>query len=317
MERICKQEGAFWAQASKMNVLKKKKSCLLVLGFSCNNNCIFCSVAHCRESNKDRGTIEIKRELAEKRKNGFRSVEFIGGEPTIRKDIIDIIAYAKKLGYSIIAITTNGKMFSYKEFTEQIIKAGLNRACVSLYGHNPTLHDGITRTPNSFTQTLEGIKNILSFMDHNNLYVSTVVCRQNYKYLDKIADLLADLGVKRWNLLGLIIEGRAKEFRDIVSLSLNELSSSMDKLPEYSKRLDFVFLFDFPYCILSDEILKKRRKFRIYALDDEYETFQTGYDKKNPLLSERKKEFKTELPICNDCRFKEPCGGVLGGYIKD
>ena len=81
-------------------------------GYSCNNNCIHCVIADNKESLMVRGlpinrsTIEYKKELYASKLSGFDNVSFTGGEPTIRKDIIELLSYAKKLGYTTSLQTT-------------------------------------------------------------------------------------------------------------------------------------------------------------------------------------------------------------------
>ncbi|TRM80530.1 GTP 3',8-cyclase MoaA, partial [Sulfolobus sp. F3] len=39
---------------------------------------------------------------------GIRSVKLTGGEPTLRRDLIEIIKGLKELGYQDVSMTTNG-----------------------------------------------------------------------------------------------------------------------------------------------------------------------------------------------------------------
>ncbi len=60
----------------------------------------------------------------------LENIRFSGGEPTLHKDIVAIIEYAKSKGIKRIAISTNGsnKIRLYK----QLIKAGVNDISISL-----------------------------------------------------------------------------------------------------------------------------------------------------------------------------------------
>jgi MoaA/NifB/PqqE/SkfB family radical SAM enzyme len=82
-------------------VLSKKFSGRLVLtaGYSCNNNCKFC-VAADKRAYPNKTTDQIRSELYEAYKNGFKEVVFTGGEYTIRKDVFELIEYAEYYGDS-------------------------------------------------------------------------------------------------------------------------------------------------------------------------------------------------------------------------
>ena len=61
----------------------------------CNLNCMHCRV-HQKNDTKKLSTIEAKRLLAELWYNGIVMLNLSGGEPFFRKDIFEILDYAKK-----------------------------------------------------------------------------------------------------------------------------------------------------------------------------------------------------------------------------
>ena len=70
------------------------KSPFLYAGNKCNNNCIFCF-----EKDRiylDKNIKQLKSELKLIRK-GYSFVNIMGREPTLRKDLIEIIKYAKTI----------------------------------------------------------------------------------------------------------------------------------------------------------------------------------------------------------------------------
>jgi len=90
-----------------VNKGKTDREAKIILGFNCNNNCFFCyekSKRHLLPKN----TEEIIKEIVVARGKGFDKISFIGGEPTLRQDLLDLINYAKNLEFSQIMITTNG-----------------------------------------------------------------------------------------------------------------------------------------------------------------------------------------------------------------
>lgn len=165
------------------------------LGFQCNNHCRFCVQGNKRKKYPDKTITQVKEILREARKR-HQGVVFTGGEPTIRKDLPELVRFAKDLGFKIIQIQTNGRMFAYKKFCQDLIKEGANEFALALHGHNPKLHDSLTTSPGSFTQTTTGIKNLKSLSQR--ILMNTVITRPNYRYLPQIAKLLISLGVDQF-----------------------------------------------------------------------------------------------------------------------
>jgi len=185
----------------------------LKVGFSCNNNCRFCVQAHNRAFG-DKSTEYLKKEMKDARRRNI-DIVFTGGEPTIRSDILELVSYARKLGYEIIQIQTNGRRFFYKEFCKQMIDAGANEFSPAVHGHIPELHDFLTRSKGSFIQTITGIKNLKKL--GQRIITNTVVTKPNYRYLPEIARLLVKLRVDQFQLAFVHPIGNAyKNFDSIV-----------------------------------------------------------------------------------------------------
>jgi len=104
------------------NMIKKT---VVFTGYTCNNKCIFCCNENKRGAYEDKKTDELKRNILEARRRGSSYLEIIGGEPTLRKDIVEIVSFAKSCGFKTIMFSTNGRMFSYDSFAKKIVKSGL------------------------------------------------------------------------------------------------------------------------------------------------------------------------------------------------
>ncbi len=190
-----------------------KKRLDLKVGYTCNNNCRFCVVADKRKFG-DLTTEELKKQMEEGRKT-CKDIVFTGGEVTIRKDVIELVKYAKKLKFDVIQIQTNGRMLCSKKFCEKIIKAGANEFSPALHGHIAELHDYLTRAKGSFKQTVQGIRNLKLL--GQKVITNTVVTKPNYRYLPEIARLLVSLKVDQFQFAFVHPLGNAwKNFDNIV-----------------------------------------------------------------------------------------------------
>jgi MoaA/NifB/PqqE/SkfB family radical SAM enzyme len=91
-----------------------KKTPLVVINkvtFKCNLKCKYCG--YWKTPRKDMTTEQCKRAISEFADAGCVYWEFTGGEPTIRKDIGDLIGHAKDCGL-MVSVATNGLLVKKK-----------------------------------------------------------------------------------------------------------------------------------------------------------------------------------------------------------
>lgn len=305
-------------QGGKTESPRKKQSLLVLCGFSCNNNCIVCSLKDRQEFYPDRITEEIMKDISEARKKGFNAVEFTGGEPTIRKDIIDLVAYAKKIGFETIALSTNGRMLSYAPFAKKIIDAGLNKVSFSLLGSNEKVHNSISRTPGSFKEIVSGIKNVKKNPDVC-INISSVISSLNVKDLKKLALFVLSLGVRNWYLLDLIPDGNAQKNYSVLAIKPEILRLELNSLQKVSAKFKEIGFFDFPLCLFEKRFLKLPNAKFINAKQRLETSLQVGY---NPNRTHTDQNgvyvdfYKEHLKICPKCKFYQECGGIWKNYLK-
>ncbi len=301
----------------KKNEIKKSQIWLVMTGFSCNNNCIMCSTRPKAKFYSDRPTEEVVSDLRRGRELGYEEVDLTGGEPTIRPDILDLVRFAKSMGYKKIGFNTNARMLSYENFCRKIIESGVNRITFTLNGHNKELADAISRTPGAFDQAIAGIKNTLNY-PQVELSVNTVVLRMNYQYLKEIGEFINKLGIEVWHLLDLIPDGNAKGLYKILCVEAPEFFKSLNDLKSIASRFKTVMFFDFPLCFFPQEIMEDPRNIFITAKGRMEITKQVGY---NP---ERFKELKMgsyedihkkRTEFCLRCKFSDTCAGIWKEYL--
>jgi len=121
-----------------------------------------------------------------------------GGEPTLRRDISDVIdLFVKNNGVNRIIIPTNGLIKS--RVFEIVDRALANNPRIDLYlnialdGYGQT-HDRIRGVPGNWTKALDCIESLYplktKYTDRFRLNVNTVVCAENYTEIDMLAEFL-------------------------------------------------------------------------------------------------------------------------------
>ncbi len=135
------------------------------VGYSCNERCKFCyyiQTINDREKEKDLPTEEVKKRIAYIRKQGIETLEFTGGEPTIRPDLVELVEFARSIGFDKISMITNGIRTAQPEYAAALVKAGVNDFLVSIHGKDATVHDRVTELPGSFDKAVQTVRNLLT-----------------------------------------------------------------------------------------------------------------------------------------------------------
>jgi len=87
--------------------------------------------------------------------NGITKIRLTGGEPLVRKNVVDLVSMLSKIdGLEDISMTTNGILLS--KYATELKNAGLSRINISLDTVNPENYCQITRN-GELSQVLEGI----------------------------------------------------------------------------------------------------------------------------------------------------------------
>lgn len=128
---------------------------------SCNLSCTHCCVGPMLrdETTVDLSTSEVFKGLWEARQSGVEQVHFLGGEPTIRKDFIDICLHARSLGLEV-SFNTNGIRQGPK-YLESIFEINPRAITISIDGPDAESHDTI-RGKGNFEKTCEFVRKLVA-----------------------------------------------------------------------------------------------------------------------------------------------------------
>lgn len=110
------------------------------LTYRCNRSCLFCYCGEARAGKAELALDHLKLLLGNFRSAGGRRVAFTGGEPFLRRDLPEIVGFAKGLGLWI-SLSTNGTHPAAAENRSGALDA-VNLVRVSLDGP-PKIHDSL------------------------------------------------------------------------------------------------------------------------------------------------------------------------------
>ncbi len=283
----------------------------LKVGFQCNNACRFCVQGDKRKKYPNKSSEEIK-EILKKESLDHQGVVFTGGEPTIRKDLVDWVRYAKKVGYKTIQIQSNGRLFAYKKFCKKLINAGANEFSPAIHGSKAEIHDWLTRVPGSFEQTVKGIKNLKSL----NQYVLTnsVITKKNYKDLPRLAQLLVGLKVNQFQFAFIHINQIIFDDKKLIDQIIprhSEIESYVKKGLQVGIDAGIKVMTEaVPYCFMKEyeEYIAEKQIPDTSVFDHDIELADYGLY--------RKTQGKAKGPNCKKCKYDEVCEGPWKEYPK-
>ena len=178
------------------------------LTLRCNENCIHCG-SRCGEALGEELPTEVFIGILDKVAKDFAGslpmLNITGGEPLLRKDFFEIVNHAKQLGFSW-GMTSNGTLIS-KDVARKLKEAGMVTVSVSLDG-TKEYHDWFRRSRGAFEKTVEGLRNLMEqgFLE---VQATTVVTPKNLAQLDELFQVLCEIDVDSWRLVGMEPIGRA------------------------------------------------------------------------------------------------------------
>jgi radical SAM protein with 4Fe4S-binding SPASM domain len=185
----------------------------VALTYKCNIKCLFCYAA-CKcisEPENKSGLRELSTEEFKEILDIIRheaevpSVSFTGGEPLLRDDLCELIAYASEALKMRVNLITNGTLIS-AQMAEDLKASGLASAQVSIESPEPDVHDHIVGVKQAFKASVKGLLTLKNA--GISVHPHATLCGPNLHSLSGMAQMARSLGVDRFSLNLVIPAGR-------------------------------------------------------------------------------------------------------------
>lgn len=295
----------------------------------CNLNCKHCRVLEKNTKKEQLSSNQSKNLLAQLYYCGITKLNLSGGEPFIRKDLFDILDYAKK--FDDIVITTNCTLID-KKVAEKLAQYPNVRLSISIDGMEK-IHDEFRGIKGTFQKVV----NTLPILKQNGIKFSIryTLSRDTIKDAKDVLYLASQNGAEEFNTRRVILTGNASKE---LLISNEEYKKIIKELIEECKKLDIKFRTGDPLlipvfpevfgidlkeanqyyagCEAGDEIIYIDFKGNVGACS--YIPMFADNVKEKPLdeiLENNKlfvslREYKESLKgKCQDCTYKMICGG--------
>lgn len=182
---------------------------------TCNLAC-----AHCRGSakqgfyNNELDTAAAKRLIGQFKEAGNPLLIFTGGEPLLRFDIFELLAFARAQGLRC-AVSTNGTLLN-RQNVRKLALAGVSRCSISLDEPQASAHDTFRGQQGAFAAALCGIGHLKEA--GVPFQINTTLTAQNRPRLPEMLKLCQELGAVAWHVFALLPVGRAANFEQEAQL---------------------------------------------------------------------------------------------------
>jgi len=132
---------------------------------------------------------------------------FTGGDPMMRRDLYELIAYATQKGLRC-SLTPTATALPTTARLERVRDAGIRRIALSLDAPRPDIHDTFRQVPGSWQRTMDILHRAQAI--GLSVQVNTTIAKHNLDILDEMIPFLQEVGAVQWSLFFLVPTGRAQ-----------------------------------------------------------------------------------------------------------
>jgi radical SAM protein len=186
---------------------------------ACALACLHCRAeAQPRRDTRELSTAEALALIDQIRAMGNPILVVTGGDPLMRRDVYELLAYATHKGLRT-SLTPTATALANPRNLERVRQAGVLRVAISLDGPTAQVHDRLRGFSGSFRRTLQIMRDVREA--GLALQVNTTVSRHNLAVLHRMPEIVAESGAVQWSLFFLVPTGRAR-LEDMISAQEHE-----------------------------------------------------------------------------------------------
>jgi MoaA/NifB/PqqE/SkfB family radical SAM enzyme len=190
---------------------------------------------------------------------GTFNLTFTGGEPFLRKDLLDLFKFTSDNGI-VTGVVSNGSLID-KTMAQRIVDSGLDGLCLSLNSLKRHIHNETRGTNGSYDEVMTAIENVKAVKQGMRLSLSTTVVREN---IGELVDMVEF--VKSTGLYGI-------HFQPIMPATL---------LPTYDQDGNFKKI---PLGTPYKNLLKKEEVVQDDEIDDVFDRLISMAERGDPIIS--------------------------------
>jgi radical SAM protein with 4Fe4S-binding SPASM domain len=225
----------------------------IALTYRCNNRCTFCYADAPRRGQDapEMSTAQVKVIIDRICDEAHcPTLSFTGGEPTMRDDLPELIAYGagKRMRVNLI---TNGVRLADVAYCQSLADAGLDSAQVSVEGGSAAVHDAITQHPGSWVRATTAVHNLRAAKVHT--HTNTTICGGNRNHLQELVGYIAhELHSEYFSMNMVIRTGTALDHAED-DMRYSDIGALIDQVQAWAddESVKFIWYSPVPYCLYN------------------------------------------------------------------
>ncbi|HET7143499.1 MAG TPA: TIGR04053 family radical SAM/SPASM domain-containing protein [Anaerolineales bacterium] len=143
---------------------------------------------------------------------------FTGGDPMMRRDLHELIAYATQKGLRC-SLTPTATALPTTARLEKVRDAGIRRIALSLDAPSAEIHDHFRQVQGSWQRTMDILHRAQEI--GISVQVNTTISKHNVDILDEMVPFIQEVGAVQWSLFFLVPTGRA-QVKNMISAEEHE-----------------------------------------------------------------------------------------------
>lgn len=276
----------------------------VILGYDCNLACDYCTITPVMRR-RALSTPRVLAAMRVARADDLDRIAFTGGEPTIRGDLLGLVAAARRLGFGDIKVQTNGLLLGHGDNAARLVGAGVTRLNLSVHTHEAAPYDLLVRSPGAHTQMVAGLDALLA--TGLPVVVDVILKADTYRKLPDALGWLHARGVRSVDLW-------------FVSLTDNNADNvaSLPRMTEVVPVMATAFTFARDHAMT----LRSLHVPRCLLGPDHAHAFDPGATRVRVLtpdatfdLRDSRLAGQVHVPACSGCAFEAICPGVRPDYL--
>ena len=201
ISRWPKLKGTMYDDGPRIVIWETTRACALA--------CVHCRAEAIPHRHKrELSTMEAKKLIDEVADWQNAIFIFTGGDPLMRPDIYELVAYAVSRGLrTAVSPSATGRLTA--KSLASLAEAGCRRLSLSLDGPDAKTHDAFRGVRGTFERTLKGA--LASVQAGLELQINTTLSRHNNFLIREMGELVGALGASMWSVFFLVPTGRAQK----------------------------------------------------------------------------------------------------------
>ncbi|UCD34483.1 MAG: GeoRSP system radical SAM/SPASM protein [Nitrospiraceae bacterium] len=192
----------------------------LTINWAVTNRCNFkCSHCYSRSDPSEELSFEDLSEcIRQAAEAGVLSINFGGGEPLLRRDLLAIARFASGLGMRV-SMNSNGYLLD-RDMVFRLREHGFTKVGISIDSHLPEVHDNFRGIRGSHERAVKA----LAFLKEAGIEtsLSTVICRINHTDITALVRFALESRVRQLNFHNFKCSGLGYSNKDTLDLSSEE-----------------------------------------------------------------------------------------------